>query len=76
MKPKYQIGDEVWIIGSGKIEKKVISAAAIITDHDTKKQLGVFYCLYTFTTNTRLYSESFTAEKDIFPTKEALIASL
>ena len=71
MKPKYQIGDKVWIINRGKAEEVTITAVALIKDSFKKTIFS-----YSTTENDSRSVSMYDEEKELFPTKKALINSL
>lgn len=65
-KPKYQIGDEVWVIRHGKAVKGEVTRVLMMCGEKTN-----FFRYATSPIGYLIHNES-----DLFPTKEELLASL
>lgn len=80
-KNKYNIGDEVWIIkkakaGAGDPIKKLVSTISYWKDYfGGNREEGYYYSFDTCAPNGPM-CDQFIREDYVFPTKEALIASL
>ncbi len=77
MKPRFKIGDEVWLITDNRIIEKFITNIVIYAN---KIKYGLVFCLSTATVEVVLNDEiqqyGFVNESDCFATKEELIKSL
>ncbi len=77
MKPRFKIGDEVWLITDNRIIEKFIANIVIYAN---KIKYGLVFCLPTVTVEVVLNDEiqqyGFVNESDCFATKEELIKSL
>lgn len=71
MKPKYQIGDKVWVIQNNKVTKGIITGIAIDKTFSFDGS-GTHYITYSLDFG----NGGDHRESVLYPTKESLIASL
>ncbi len=69
IKPKYNIGDKVWILEEGKAVQKIVMGVVIV---DNGKKVG--YCLEEL--KETWYTHFYPHEPKLFETKEKLIKSI
>jgi len=69
MKPKYEIGKEVYLLDYSRVEKWIITG--VFLDQSEKKNYHYKYCF-----KPNLDSYGWIKEDKLFPSKEELIKSL
>ncbi len=75
IKPKYQIGEKVWVIGSRKVIEVYIEAIEAIHPRGSGGDFVFSYRTVTGEFGSGEF-EAHYQEADIFPTKEDLITNL